>query len=640
MTSAIQVSSFMGSEQTFDVLMSTFSQEFMALMAFVFSFFLWRRLCRRERRSKAAEKLSKKVSEHESPPKSVAASFHSRSQKSAPKPAPAGGQTMTPQVQVAIKQIMRHLEQREFTRALHIYRSLERDGWDRLFDEELYSAFVQSGIRVGKTDIVERIFHNMKRNNFKPSLSLWQTTVKMQSSRKQYSSVLILQSIFGDKAPCDPIVYSCFINAALEMGEPHRAAALLEPYSKSGLTPQDHVLHFRAYVALGDADGAEALFRKLGAGTSTLMLNLLILICVNKKDTARAHQLLREGHELEDPRSNTRIVDAVSYNTIIKGYMSEEAPVKCFRCLQEMISRNIEPDDITLSTLFDSCVAEKDLGVALEVVDLMTARNTQTNTCMGTLFIKVLLKVGALPKALELHKSMKSNTDCKLDVVTYSMLIKALLDRGDLEPALQLLQEMMVAGIPPDDIVLTHLVEGCQRIGRLELGKRLFDELTTAGVKPSEFTLMAMLKLCGRCGAHADAIELVSTWQEKHGQEPPSVIHYTCVMSGCSRSKSIEQAWKAFELMISRGVSPDKTTLATLLPGLVDAGQWDRALCLVREVIKACPRNMIDAATLHNAALLMEKAAAAAENPDAAASARLHADKLRLLTKDTPKRNA
>lgn len=40
-------------------------------------------------------------------------------------------------------------------------------------------------------------------------------------------------------------------------------------------------------------------------------------------------------------------------------------------------------------------------------------------------------------------------------------------------------------------------------------------------------------------------------------------------MSGCFRTKKYDKAWASFELMQQKGIEPDDTTIATMLPGMV-----------------------------------------------------------------------
>jgi len=207
------------------------------------------------------------------------------------------------------------------------------------------------------------------------------------------------------------------------------------------------------------------------------------------------------------------------------------------------------------------------------------------DTVMCTLFIKGFVRVGNLAKGLELYEHMKSHEDARPDVVTYSVLVKALVESRNMEKALLLVEDMVQAGHQPDDIILTHLLEGCRHISNQPLGKKLFEDMLARGVKPSEFTLMTLVKLNGRCGMLAEARELIVTWESQHGQRP-SVIHYTCLMSGCLRAKDCQAAWDAYELMCKQGVLPDETTFATMIPGMASAQRWENVITLASRAIQ------------------------------------------------------
>merc|ERR1719491_621433 len=344
---------------------------------------------------------------------------------------------------------------------------------------------------------------------------------------------------------------------------------------------------------------------------SSLMLNLLLLTCVNTKQPDRALECLREARAFESGRASKagasgadleRIVDVVSYNTVIKGFAQAGMLSRCFDCLHELREHNLEPDDVTFGTLLDMCIADNDMNAANEVVDLLVRGDRPVDTVMCTLFIKGLVRAQRLPKAMELYEEMKRRTceGSRPDIVTYSVLIKAFVDAHDLERALLLVEDMAAAGHSPDDIILTHLLEGCRYVGNHALGKRLFTDILNAGVKPSDFTLISMLKLHGRCGAHEEAHQLVKDWDRQHAMKP-SVFHYTCLMSGCLRTKNYDQAWEGYQLMLEMKVHPDETTMATLIPGMLAASQWDRVLALVMKALKGTTTIPIAATTLNSA---------------------------------------
>jgi pentatricopeptide repeat protein len=605
------------------------AQEVAILGVFFLSFFMWRHL--KEQSSQL--KLGTKIAEASAARKLDTATPDARIRRV------GDNQHLNNTRRIAeLEELMtKYLDQREFTRALNMYRTLERDGTARFISEAMYSSFIQSAVRVGKLDVVDRMVRSLRRYGIKPSQLFWQTIMKMLSSRKHFSSCLAAYDIWEKQIPCDKIVYSCLINASLELDVPERAASMLEHYEHACDEAKEYVLFFRTYLALGDADAAEACFRRLGRECTSLMLNHLLLTCVHVKDAPRAHRLLREAHRFEDEASQCtapKMVDAVSYNTVIKGYALVSAPKACFECFYEMLERKLEPDDITFGTLLDACIVGNKMCAATELVKLLSDR--PMDTVLSTIFIKGLVRGNRISKALELHEEFKNKEGAHLDVMTYSVLIKALVDEHDLQRALLLLEDMRTAGMEVDDIILTHLLEGCRHEGNHALGKKLFDEAINAGLKPSEFTLVTMLKLHGRCGAHQEAIDLVRTWEGRY-ESAPSVIHYTCIMSGCLRTKQYNLAWATYELMCERGVSPDTTTFNTLLPGTVAAKRWDRALILVRKALAGAGQTLIGPEILNNA---LSQMLSDADGGDATAAegsvlSRRCADELRQIMRDT-----
>ncbi|CAE7499944.1 unnamed protein product, partial [Symbiodinium pilosum] len=98
----------------------------------------------------------------------------------------------------------------------------------------------------------------------------------------------------------------------------------------------DYVLHFRCYVAMGNVKDAEKLFHQLDLKATTLMLNLLLLTCVNCELPERGFQILLSAHEREK-RMKEPLVDTVSYNTIIKGFGAAKSRSGCFECMRSLL---------------------------------------------------------------------------------------------------------------------------------------------------------------------------------------------------------------------------------------------------------------------------------------------------------------
>lgn len=573
-------------------------QELVVFGVFLISCTLWRRL-RRSRVHKRKGKASKLIAFDDSGKSSASLrkglpvgeyrlSEDAGAHASAKDTKPVDVQPSSSEViecEAMATRILRHLDHLEFTRALALFRGRERCGCHQQFGENFYVTFVESAARVGKLDVIEYLLGCMRRDGLVPSAASWKRLLRAFSSRKFFSSCVLVHELFQDVLPTNKVVWSCLTNAALQVGDVQRMPHMLGEYSKADLVIDDHVLFFRAYLALVDADSAEGLFRRLGGNASPLMLNLLLLTCVGAKQPERCLQLLTEAHTLEE-ESGVQLVDSASYNTIMKGLAQIGALASCFGCLKAMVSRSLQPDDVTYTTLLGACIEGNNADAIDKAVKLLLKGKHRPDAATYALFLKWLAKAGRMAKALELYESMRREADILLDVITYSVLIKALVDQQELEHALWLAEDMKSAGRLLDDIIITHLIEGCRQEGKVALGEHIFNESVASGVQPSEYTLITLLKLYGNSGANQKALDLVAGWEAAHGVKP-TVIHYTCLMSGCFRRKCYDMAWAAYELMKAHGVKPDGTTIATLLPSMVAAQGWDRTLVLAREALSS-----------------------------------------------------
>jgi len=536
----------------------------------------------------------------------------------------AGGGNSPPvgqkRIQDAEEKIMTLLQNREFTAALNAYRTFEREGLDRLFvNEAMYAAFIESAVRVGKLDVVDRMLHTMIRNSINLSLNSWHSILKMLSSRKHYSACIEVFVTYGHILPNDKVIFSCLINAALEGGAHEHALSMLSRYRECDLDVSDYVTAFRAFVATGSAKLAEKLYMEIGANSSPLMLNLVLLAWINDKQPEHAMNLLSKAHEFEasadhaEPGTSAKLVDTISYNTVIKGFVASGDMESCFQCLQSMMSHNLEPDDVTLTSLLEISLADLSGGMTDRLIQMLvqSGQERPLDAATANLFIKLLIRAERLPKAVQVYEALRSSRGSPT-IVTYSMLVKALVDSLDMERALLIVQDMVSAGVAPDEIVFTHLLEGARLVGNHKLGETLFKDMLQSGVRPSEYTLTMMVKLHGRYGAHETALKLVETWEGKHGMKP-SVIHYTCLMSGCLRNKAYEHAWAAYKLMEKHAVCPDEVVMSTLLPAMVACKAFDRVLHLAHRALRQPGGVRVSKATLNSALSQMLLNPAAAE---------------------------
>jgi pentatricopeptide repeat protein len=202
-----------------------------------------------------------------------------------------------------------------------------------------------------------------------------------------------------------------------------------------------------------------------------------------------------------------------------------------------------------------------------------------------TTLMKGFIRSRRLDKAIQLYESMKAtNSQVKPDMITHSMLIKAHCDSHDMGTALKILEDMLESECTVDDVVFTHLIEGCCQVNNVRLAEKLFSDMRTANINPSIYTLNGLVKVYGKCGMSEKALDLVERMEEDYGIKP-TVVVFTCLVSGLIRQKKHLDAWKTFKRM-GEILRPDNQSTQTMLVGLADGQLWKEFVELAEQAVQ------------------------------------------------------
>lgn len=494
-----------------------------------------------------------------------------------------GKSTQTPQ---ALVQMMQGMCADQFTRGLRLYRQLVKTDQDKhIVEESFYTALVEGAIRVGKADVAQQVIVRMKENNMVPSTGFVQSLLKLFAARKFYKECIEAGKLFD--IPEDQVVYSCMIVASSELGDITLAKELLERSGKLyQISSRDYVPLVRAHARKGDPESAVALIRSLMANEveiESIVLNTALASWNgNNQDPKLMYNLLCDMREYEKRFKNS-CVDSVSYNSVMKSLARNRDVTACFELLGDMCNSGVQPDDISFSTLLDVCIDTNEHDFASRALEKMCASGIKMNCVLLTTMMKGFIRVKQLDMAMNLFNTMRgTNSAVKPDMITYSVLIKAHCDGGDMATALQILEDMLQNSCDVDDVVFTHLIEGCCHISNVALAEKLFHDMRAAKIKPSIFTFTAMVKVYGKCQQSEKAWEMVSTMESDYGLKPTVVI-VTCLISGLLRQKKIREAYSYFTWMNKNGIFPDTQCAQTIIVGLADAQMYQE----LREVVSS-----------------------------------------------------
>jgi len=480
-----------------------------------------------------------------------------------------------------------------FTRALRLYRDMVKNGNDlTIVDEAFYMVMVESAIRVGKRDVAIEVLKRMHTNGMVPSLGFLQSVLKLLCARKFYQECTTVFELFEPSD--DQVVYSCLSLAAAENNDTVNAKKFLDLNTKFfSVSGRDYLPYLRALNRLGKWEEAvETLHQMLDKQLEVdpVCLNTVISACVDAGEHDAVDRVATEVIE-HQKKHGMVIMDIVSYNTRLKAAARNRDIRKCFSILDEINSAQLVADDVTFSTLLDVCIDEDDHEMASLALEQMSESGVTMNCVLLTTMIKGFVRTKNLSKAMALFDTMRGETSVvKPDMITYSILIKAHCDAGDMTEALRLLEAMLQDGNDVDDVVFTHLIDGCSQTQNHVLAEKLWNDMFQSGIKPSLFTIIAIVRVWCRAGLCERAWHLITTMEERFGKKPTLVL-YTTLISGLFRQKNCKDAMTAYYRAIEE-FETDGQLMNIVLVGLADAKKYDELVQISREAAEKKPARL------------------------------------------------
>lgn len=329
-------------------------------------------------------------------------------------------------------------------------------------------------------------------------------------------------------------VWSLLLWSAVEVGHVHSCGEFLERLCEDGVPSGHdfvnivrHYVHTRDRVALADR---LALFRAKGWEVDAIARNRALSLCAGGRDLEMAEVILE--HMTMVP------MDAIAYNTMMKGFASVGDLLKCFEIYGEMQQASVVPNEMTFGILLDACIDGNELERARKVFSDLRQSGRALNVVVFTTFIKGLVNAGELTEAMRILDEMCECRLAKPDLVTFSTLAKAFSLVGNTSECLRLLERMARLGVQPDGVLFNTILTSCsvkatdpEKIGRVVTW------LLKRGLKPSTATISVLIKAFCLSHSWRHALELLEVAPDRYDVWPEPRVYgqlaQSCARAGC-----------------------------------------------------------------------------------------------------------
>lgn len=357
------------------------------------------------------------------------------------------------------------------------------------------------------------------------------------------------------------VSWNAIIGAYAQHGQGDMAFSLFQQMKLEGLVP-DKV----TFISLLEACAQQALLDEGQQIHASIMDSGLESDMVVQ--TALLHMYSKCG-SLNDARSQFDRMperDVVSLNAMIAAYAEHSQSDEALKLFQQMQLEGEKPDTFTYVSILDACASQEALAEGKRIHARLMSSGSETNFVVETALLNMYGKCGSLEDAWRVFSKMSQQ-----DVVPWNALIAAYAKHEQGRKALQLFQQMQVAGVLPDQGTFVSILDACGSLIAIEEGKAIHDLVVESGFEADVVVGTALVTMYGKCGSLEDAQLMFSKLPDR------CVVLWTALITTYSQHGEAKKALQLFHEMKSEGEIPNKTTFTSVLSacshsGLIDEG--------------------------------------------------------------------
>ncbi|KAI8902990.1 hypothetical protein BC833DRAFT_571496 [Globomyces pollinis-pini] len=250
------------------------------------------------------------------------------------------------------------------------------------------------------------------------------------------------------------------------------------------------------------------------------------------------------NHVINTMKTMDISIDIDVYNILVKSYAYSNQEEQISNTLRKMKELGISPNLETYSIIIYMYLKSQSIEKALAFIDRMKQENIPYNTS------------------------------------TYNTIIAGLINCGQLDLAQSFYKEMKENGFENNSGTFIQLIRLSIKLDDLPTAERIFEESIELGLV-NKYTCSAILSFYAKLGDEVK-IDGVLEYMKKNSIELDSLIYQSVIQSKLA-NKNIDGAFEIIEKMKMENIYPDFVTVHTILHGIVETGDLDRAIAYLEE---------------------------------------------------------
>lgn len=270
---------------------------------------------------------------------------------------------------------------------------------------------------------------------------------------------------------------------------------------------------------------------------------------------------------------------------------------------------------LKLLVMLGRCKQPKQASLLFEI---MSADGLQPTIDVYTALVSAYGQSGLLDEAFSTVDDMKSVSDCKPDVYTYSVLINCCVKYRRLDLIQRVLDEMSYFGIECSTVTYNTLINGYGKAemfeqmentladmiesssslpdvftlnsflgaygnsGQIDKMEKWYDEFQLMGIRPDVKTFNILIKSYGKAGMYHKMSSVMEFMEKRFFS--PNVVTFNIIIEVFGKAGDVSMMDKYFKKMKHKGMKPNSITYCSLVNAYSKAGLIEKIDTVFRQV--------------------------------------------------------
>lgn len=322
---------------------------------------------------------------------------------------------------------------------------------------------------------------------------------------------------------------------------------------KSGMVarPPEHIIQLLKV----SADTKNLRFGKM------IHANLIITNQVTKEKIVQVNSLINLYVKCDHVMVARRLFDGmrkrnvVSWGALMAGYLHNRLALEVFRLFRAMISMDYMcPNEYIFATVLSSCSDSGQFIEGWQCHGYALKSGLVFHQYVKNALVHMYLSWSDVKGAMSVWYEVPG-----LDVFSFNIIIKGLLENGYPTEALDVLDRMVDECVVWDNAAYVTAFGLCAQLKDLRLGLQVHSRMFTTGAEYDGFVSSAIIDMYGKCGSILNARKVFDRIQTKN------VVSWTAILAAYFQNGCFEEALNFFLETEVDNLLANEYTFAVLL---------------------------------------------------------------------------